>query len=101
MQKDGRPKHNVSYKDDFLLVESVLAGERRAFEPLVRRHERRVFRVTLAILGNVEDAEDGMQDTVVKAFRHVGEFRKEARVTTWLTRVALNEANQQSNTRTT
>src|SRR6266852_4348577 len=99
MQKDERPKHDVSDKDDFLLVERVLAGERRGFEPLVRRHERRVFRVTLAILGNVEDAEEAMQDTFVKAFRHLDQFRKESRFTTWLTRIAINEAIHKRNAR--
>ncbi len=99
MQKDERPKHDVPDKDDFLLVESVLTGDRRAFEPLVRRHERRVFRVTLAVLGNVEDAEEAMQDTFVKAFRHLDQFRKESRFTTWLTRIAINEAIQKRNTR--
>ena len=43
-----------------------------AFESLVRRHERRVFRVTLAVLGNAEDAEEAMQDAFVKAYRHLG-----------------------------
>lgn len=79
-------------EDDFVLVERVLTGDRRAFESLVRRHERRVFRVTLAVLGNIEDAEETMQDTFVKAFRHLDQFRKEARFTTWLTRIAVNEA---------
>src|SRR5260370_30789498 len=90
MQKDERANDDVPDKDDFLLVESVLAGERRAFEPLVRRHERRVFRVTMAILGNVQDAEEAMQDTFLKAFRHLDQFRKDARFTTWLTRIAVN-----------
>lgn len=80
--------------DDILLIERVLAGDRRAFEPLVRRHERRVFRVTLAVLGNIEDAEEAMQDTFVKAFRHLDQFRRESRFTTWLTRIAVNEALQ-------
>src|SRR5258708_15425118 len=99
MQKDEAPKHDVPDKDDLLLVESVLTGDRRAFEPLVRRHERRVFRVTLAVLGNVEDAEEAMQDTFVKALRHLDQFRKESRFTTWLTRIAINEAIQKRNAR--
>src|SRR6516225_6364025 len=49
-------------EDDLLLVDRVLAGDRRAFETLVRVHERRLFRVTLAILGNAEDAEEAMQE---------------------------------------
>jgi RNA polymerase sigma-70 factor (ECF subfamily) len=85
--------------DDVSLIERVLAGDRRAFEPLVRRHERRVFRVTLAVLGNVEDAEEAMQDTFVKAFRHIGQFRRESRFTTWLTRIAVNEALQKRQSR--
>jgi RNA polymerase sigma-70 factor, ECF subfamily len=81
-------------EDDLLLVDRVLAGERRAFESLVRKHERRVFRITLAVLGNAEDAEEAMQDAFVKAFRHIDQFRRESRFTTWLTRIAVNEALQ-------
>lgn len=84
---------------DLVLVERVLAGDRRALEFLVRRHERRVFRVTLAVLGNTEDAEEAMQDTFIKAFRHLDQFRKESRFTTWLTRIAVNEAIQKRNAR--
>src|SRR5260370_24104827 len=84
---------------DLVLVERVLGGDRRAFEFLVRRHERRVFRVTLAVLGNIEDAEEAMQDTFVKTFRHIDQFRKEARFTAWLTRIAINEAIQKRNVR--
>jgi RNA polymerase sigma-70 factor (ECF subfamily) len=85
--------------EDLALIASVLAGDRRAFEPLVRKHERRVFRVALAVLGNVEDAEEAMQDTFVKAFRHLDQFRKESRFTTWLTRIAVNEALQKRQSR--
>jgi RNA polymerase sigma-70 factor, ECF subfamily len=85
--------------EDLALIASVLAGDRRAFEPLVRKHERRVFRVTLAVLGNIEDAEEAMQDTFVKAFRHLDQFRRESRFTTWLTRIAVNEALQKRQTR--
>lgn len=81
-------------EDDLALVGRVLAGDRRAFEPLVRRHERRVYRVTLAVLGNTEDAEEAMQDAFVKAYRHLNQFRQESKFTTWLTRIAINEALQ-------
>src|SRR5713226_2598034 len=85
--------------DDIVLIELVLAGDRRAFEPLVRKHERRVFRVVLAVLGNVEDAEEAMQDTFIKAYRHLDQFRRESRFTTWLTRIAVNEALQKRQAR--
>lgn len=86
-------------EDDLALIELVLAGDRRAFEPLVRKHERRVFRVVLAVLGNVEDAEDAMQDTFIKAYRHLDQFRRESRFTTWLTRIAVNDALQKRQSR--
>jgi RNA polymerase sigma-70 factor, ECF subfamily len=99
MQNDALPNQGFPDEDDLSLVDRVLAGDRRAFEPLVRRHERRVFRVTLAVLGNIEDAEEAMQDTFVKAFRHLEQFRKESRFTTWLTRIAVNTALQKRNAR--
>jgi RNA polymerase sigma-70 factor, ECF subfamily len=84
---------------DLRLIERVLEGDRQAFEALVRNHERRVFRVTLAVLGQVEDAEDAMQDTFINAYRHLNQFRRESRFTTWLTRIAVNEALQRRQAR--
>jgi RNA polymerase sigma-70 factor, ECF subfamily len=92
MQESERPNPAAPDEDDLVLVDRVLSGDRRAFEALVRRHERRVFRVALAVLGNIEDAEEAMQDTFVKAFRRLDQFRKEARFSTWLTRIAVNES---------
>jgi len=87
-----KPEHAA--EEDLRLIKRVLGGDRQAFEALVRSHERRVFRVTLAVLGQVEDAEDAMQETFIKAYRHLNQFRRESRFTTWLTRIAVNEALQ-------
>ena len=86
-------------EEDLRLIERVLGGDRQAFGALVRSHERRVFRVTLAVLGQVEDAEDAMQETFIKAYRHLSQFRRESRFTTWLTRIAVNEALQKRQAR--
>lgn len=99
MNDKAQSTHFGPADEDLVLVERVLAGDHRSFEPLVRRHERRVFRVTLAILGNIEDAEEAMQETFIKAFRHLGQFRRESRFTTWLTRIAVNEALQKRQAR--
>src|ERR1700751_5385478 len=76
--------------EDLRLIERVLGGDRQAFEALVRSHERRVFRITLAVLGQVQDAEDAMQETFIKAYRHLNQFRRESHFTTWLTRIAVH-----------
>jgi RNA polymerase sigma-70 factor, ECF subfamily len=99
MADSDRSIGNGAAEEDFLLIERVLAGDRRAFEPLVRKHERRIFRVALAVLGNAEDAEEAMQDSFVKAFRHLDQFRKESRFSTWLTRIAVNTAIEKRNGR--
>jgi RNA polymerase sigma-70 factor (ECF subfamily) len=99
MTEPGKSSQAGAGEEDFALIERVLSGERRAFEPLVRRHERRIFRVVLAVLGNAEDAEEAMQDAFVKAFRHLSQFRRESKFTTWLTRIAVNEALQKRRAR--
>jgi RNA polymerase sigma-70 factor, ECF subfamily len=99
MQSGEPPKQAMRDEDDLQSVDRVLRGDRRTFEALVRRHERRVFRVAVAILGNAEDAEEAMQDTFLKAFRDLGQFRRDARFTTWLTRIAVNAAIEKRKTR--
>lgn len=99
MAENTRNTEQPRPEDDLILVDRVVSGDRRAFETLVRVHERRIFRVTLAILGNAEDAEEAMQDAFVKAFRHIDQFRRESRFTTWLTRIAVNEALQKRQAR--
>ena len=94
----GRKPEDAA-EEDLRLIERVLGGDRQAFEALVRSHERRVFRVTLAVLGQVEDAEDAMQETFIKAYRHLKQFRRESHFTTWLTRIAVNEALQRRQSR--
>jgi len=74
------------------IVARVVAGDRRMFEALMRRHNVRVFRAARAITGDDHEAEDVMQDAYVRAFEHLGEFRGEARFSTWLTRIAVHEA---------
>lgn len=94
MKEPTKPNPPGTSRDgeDVSCIDRVLAGDRRAFEPLVRRHERRVYRIAMAVLGNAEDAEEAMQDAFVKAFRHLSQFRRESRFTTWLTRIAVNVA---------
>lgn len=74
------------------LVERWQAGDQRAFEDLVRRHERRVFRLLLRMLGSREEAEDVAQEAFLSLHRHGHRFRREARFSTFVYRVAANAA---------
>jgi RNA polymerase sigma-70 factor, ECF subfamily len=77
---------------DAALVAAAKCGESHAFEKLVFRHERRVFAVAQRITHNREDAEDVVQESFHKAFRHLNDFQEKSRFSTWLTRIAMNEA---------
>jgi RNA polymerase sigma-70 factor (ECF subfamily) len=63
-----------------------------AFEPLMRRYNQRLFRVARAILKDDADAEDALQDAYVQAYRKLGDFRGDAELSTWLTRIVINQA---------
>jgi RNA polymerase sigma-70 factor (ECF subfamily) len=74
------------------LIQRVRAGEHDLFYELIRPHERRVYAAALAILRNEADAEDVAQEAVLKAFQHIRQFRAEARFSTWLIQIVVNEA---------
>jgi RNA polymerase sigma-70 factor (ECF subfamily) len=78
--------------DDAALVSSILLGDEAAFEALMRRYNGRLFRVARAILNDDRDAEDALQDAYLDAFRHMGDFRGDAQLGTWLTRIVANQA---------
>jgi RNA polymerase sigma-70 factor (ECF subfamily) len=74
------------------LIQRIRNGEHELFYELVRPYESRVYSAALAILRNQADAEDVAQEAVLKAFRHIRQFRAEARFSTWLIQIAVNEA---------
>ena len=78
--------------DDAQLVEGVRAGDAGAMEALMRRHNRVLFRTARAILRDDAEAEEAVQDAYLKAFRALDGFRGQARLSTWLVRIAANEA---------
>jgi RNA polymerase sigma-70 factor (ECF subfamily) len=77
--------------DDATLVGSVLAGDAAAFEMIMRRYNRRLYRLARATMRNDADAEDALQDAYVKAYRALAQFRGDASLSTWLGRVVHNE----------
>ena len=74
------------------LVTAARAGDIGAFETLVNRYERKIFRLGMNITGNREDAEDTMQEAFLKAYEHLPEFQGNSRFYTWLVRIAVNQA---------
>jgi len=89
----------VSDDPDFEIVERVRNGETDAFEELVRKHGRRVYRSLVGILGSAEEAEDALQDAFLKAFQHLPNFEARSRFSTWLVRIAINTGLQRLRSR--
>jgi len=75
------------------LVAHAKAGRREAFVALMRRGNQRLFRVARAVLRDDGEAEDVLQEAYVRAFANLADFRGEASIFTWLTRIVLNEAH--------
>lgn len=76
---------------DSTLVAATRSGDSQAFEFLVKRYEARTFRVAFRMTRNREDAQDVVQESFLKAFRHLDTFEEKASFSTWLTRIAINE----------
>ncbi|MEO7710660.1 MAG: RNA polymerase sigma factor [Caldimonas sp.] len=77
---------------DLALARRIAAGDRAAFEQLMRRHNSALFRTARSIVRDDADAEDVLQDAYIAALRHMGDFRGGSRLTTWLTRIVINTA---------
>ena len=76
---------------DEIIVERALTGDADAFGELVRRWERRIFALAYGMLGREEDARDATQETFLAAFRNLRGFRGDAKVSSWLHRIAVNQ----------
>ena len=86
------PLHAVAEGDESALIAAAKNGNAQAFEVLIARHQRRILAVALRRTRVREDAEDIMQQSLQKAFLHLRQFEGRSSFSTWLTRVAINEA---------
>jgi RNA polymerase sigma-70 factor (ECF subfamily) len=78
--------------EEAALVDQARGGDLAAFSELVRRYERRVYRTARHIVQNDEDAEDVLQEAMLKAFEHLDSFQGNSKFYTWLVRIAVNES---------
>ena len=83
------PTHNAREAD---LIARIKAGDRSLFYELIQPYQRTVYAAAYSVLGNPTDAEDAAQEAFLKALTHIGQFRSEAKFSTWLVQITLNEA---------
>ena len=88
-------------RDEAQMIGSILAGNTHEFHDLIRPYERSVYGMALSLLQNEADAEDAAQEAFLKAFRNLKGFRAEAKFSTWLVSIALNEARSRLRQRKT
>jgi RNA polymerase sigma-70 factor, ECF subfamily len=79
-------------RKDTELIGNILSGDMRAMETLMRLHNRTLYRTARAILGDDAEAEDAVQEAYLRAYRALGTFRGESKLSTWLVRITANEA---------
>src|ERR1700733_10724049 len=77
---------------DMYLVAAAKDGDRQAYAELCCRYSQRIFRTVLRITGNTADAEDTLQEALLKAYVHIGRFEGRSAFSTWLNRIAINSA---------
>ena len=87
-----QPKVDEPVSEELMLVNAARGGDIGAFEQLVRKYDRNVFRIANHITQNREDAEDVVQDAFLKAFQNLEQFQGQSKFYTWLVRIAVNEA---------
>src|SRR5215472_13869345 len=84
----------VAAEQEKALIGRILAGETELFHELIRPYERMVYLTILTMVRNEAEAEDGAQEVMINAFRHLKSFRGDAKFSTWLVTIAMNEARQ-------
>jgi len=77
---------------DEAVIARVLSGEAELFEIIIRRYNQRLYRTAMAIVHDGEEAQEILQEAYINAFTHLGQFASRAKFSTWLTRIAVNEA---------
>jgi RNA polymerase sigma-70 factor, ECF subfamily len=92
MERVTQPDPEKPPASDQELVEQCRAGDEKAFDDLVMRHQQRAFNVAFQVLRDHEDAAEVAQDAFVRIYRNVGEFRGECEFTTWLHQIVVNLA---------
>jgi RNA polymerase sigma-70 factor, ECF subfamily len=78
--------------DDLFLVHASKNGDVTAFEQLVKRYDRRLFRIAQSVTHNREDSQDAVQEAFLKAYQHLGDFREDSKFSTWLIRITVNQS---------
>src|ERR1051326_6000275 len=78
--------------DESVLVSQAREGDTHAFGQLVRRYEGKIFRLAQHVTQNREDAEDVLQETFMKAYEHLDQFKGDSKFYTWIVRIAVNQA---------
>jgi RNA polymerase sigma-70 factor (ECF subfamily) len=81
----------MAYTQDEQLVKEAVKGDQEAFSEIVKRWERKIFALCYGILGCEELARDAMQETFILAYKNLSNFRGEAKVSSWLHRIAINQ----------
>lgn len=87
------PVARGAFDDDLSIAHRVAEGDTAAFELVMRRHNRRLYRLARAALRDDAEAQDALQDAYLCAYRSMGQFRGEAALSTWLSRLVLNECS--------
>lgn len=90
--RDGALSEHLAALDDIELVQLARRKESDAFRIIMQRHNRRLYRVARSVVADDSEAEDVVQEAYVRAFGSLGQFRGDASLATWLTRITLNEA---------
>ena len=84
--------HDYFHSDDKLLISFTLEGDQKAFAEIVRRYEKMVARTVKSMIGDIQQADDIGQETFIRFYRSLADFRGDAKLSTYLQRIAINQS---------